>query len=207
MEKICKNCQYNYLSGEILTLMEKQFVFFMNERLEYVYFINEGYIKMVRYLENGDEKIIGIMGPGDYIALLACLQNKDQYLATAESLTRVIIKRIPVKKILESYQSNEFFRESCLNCAVTRSNQFQNYLVQSASLQSKDKIINTFNSLFEKFGYVYDNQHILELPFSKTVLANLVGIKRETLSRNLAQLQAENIIKFEKNTYILNCVI
>jgi CRP/FNR family transcriptional regulator len=90
-----------------------------------------------------------------------------------------------------------------LNCAVTRSNLFQNNLVQSTALNTKERIINTLLSLSEKFGYQENKLTVINLPFSKTVLANLIGIARETLSRNLTILQKQKVLEVEKNKYIL----
>jgi CRP-like cAMP-binding protein len=54
---------------------------------------------------------------------------------------------------------------------------------------------------------VEDEKQVLDLPFSKTVLANFIGIRRETLSRTITKLIDEQIIYNEKNSYILNYVI
>ena len=207
MEKLCKNCQYDYLHGKIIESKANEIVFHTGHSLTHVYHINSGYIKMVRYLENGDERIIGILGPGDYLALLAVLQKKDKYLATAITLTKSILKKIPENEISIAYNRSDAFRDRCLNCAVTRSNLFQDYLVQSANIDVKERVVNTLKILFEKFGYIDKDKQILDLPFSKTVLANIIGIRRETLSRTLTKLQEEDIVNYKKNQYILNYVI
>lgn len=207
MIKYCEKCQYDYLEGQVAEYDVGNIVFLDGENLDYVYFINEGYLKMVKYLENGDERIIGVLGPGDYLALLAVLQNKEEYIATAIPITAVILKKIPKNKVLESYNKSVVFKEKCMKCAVTRSNTFQNYLVQSANTDVKQKILDTLLTLFEKFGYKENKLYYLDLPFSKTVLANLIGIRRETLSRYLSRLQAEEILKVIKNKYILYYVI
>ncbi len=204
MKKFCVNCQYDYLQGEIISTKDNSIIFMSDNLINYIYQINDGYVKMVRNLENGDEKIIGILGPGDYLALLAVLQRKQNYLATAITLTKTILKKIPKNQVLSIYESNNEFRNRCLECAVTRSNNFQNFLVQSANLDVKEKILNTLKTLYEKFGYIDNNSQILDLPFSKTVLANIIGIRRETLSRTLKVMLDQQIIVNEKNKYILN---
>ncbi|MDD3712922.1 MAG: Crp/Fnr family transcriptional regulator [Candidatus Izemoplasmatales bacterium] len=203
MNRFCKNCHYDYLEGEIIREKENNILFFADDKLDYIYQINEGYVKMVRYLENGDEKIIGILGPGDYLALLAVLQKKTTYLATAITLTKTTLKKIPEDQIWNAYQKNPDFRDRCLTCAVTRSNLFQNFLVQSANLDVKERVMNTLKILFEKFGYRIGEKQVLDLPFSKTVLANIIGIRRETLSRTITSLEQENILKNDKNRYLL----
>jgi CRP/FNR family transcriptional regulator len=204
MKKFCINCQYDYLQGEIVFIKDNSIIFMSDDLIDYIYQINDGFVKMVRYLENGDEKIIGILGPGDYLALLAVLQKKSNYLATAITLTKTILKKIPQNQVLSAYESNNEFRNRCLECAVTRSNNFQNFLVQSASLDAKEKILNTLKTLYEKFGYIDNKKQILDLPFSKTVLANIIGIRRETLSRTIKVMQEEEILVNDRNKYILN---
>lgn len=207
MIKHCQNCQYNNLEGVIVELSEKKMLFFENEKLDYMFSLIEGYVKIIKILENGDERILGIMGPGDFIALLALLQGKGKYIATAETLTPVVLKKIEKSEVLKKYEKSSLFRDKCLDCAVTRSNLFQNYLVQSTSLNTKERIINTLMSLSEKFGHQDNGLIIINLPFSKTVLANLIGIARETLSRNLSLLQKQKILEVKKNKYILLYVI
>jgi CRP/FNR family transcriptional regulator len=63
--------------------------------------------------------------------------------------------------------------------------------------------MNTLKILFEKFGYRIGEKQILDLPFSKTVLANIIGIRRETLSRTITSLEQEDILKNDKNRYLL----
>ena len=207
MIKHCLNCQYDNLDFEPLKVSEQEILFFETEELTHVYQIQEGYIKMVKYLENGDERIIGIMVPGDFIALLAVLQNKKTYLATAVPLSKIIVKKIKKEEVLKKYQSSDLFRDRCLTCAVTRSNTFHNHLVNSANLDIKEKVVNSLKLLYEKFGRFEGGKQILDLPFSKIVLANFIGIRRETLSRTIAKLSEEQIIHNEKNLYILNYVI
>jgi CRP/FNR family transcriptional regulator len=207
MIKHCLSCRYDNLDFELFEVSGQEILFFETEELTHVYQIQEGYVKMVKYLENGDERIIGIMVPGDFIALLAVLQNKKTYLATAVPLSKIIVKKIKKEEVLKKYQSSDLFRDRCLTCAVTRSNSFHNHLVNSANLDIKEKVVNSLKLLYEKFGRYEDGKQILDLPFSKIVLANFIGIRRETLSRTIAKLSEAQIIHNEKNLYILNYVI
>jgi len=127
-----------------LSLFLKILFFEEIDNLRYIYSIVDGYVKMIKILDNGDERILGIMGPGDFLALLALLQGKTNYIATSESLTPVVLKKIARNSTLQAYDKSDFFRERCLNCADTRSNLFQNYLVQSTSLISKNESLILF---------------------------------------------------------------
>lgn len=206
MIKICKYCQFDSLDGTLKSYKQDSMLFMENKTLSFVYLISEGYIKMVKYLENGDEKIIGVLGPGDYVSLLACLQEKISYPANAVALTEITVKEIHKEEVIKTYQKNDQFKHTCFQCAVTRSNLFQEYLIQSANIDVNERILNALQGLFDKFGTVNRSQRLLQLPFSKTVLANLIGIRRETLSRHLSELQEKKILSINKNEYILHFV-
>ena len=205
MKKYCKHCIYESLTHDLVTFSPQETIFMEGFSLDYVYKIKEGFVKMNRIHPNGDEKIFDILGPGDYIALLAVLQEKNEYLASSVSLTKVTAVRISSDKVLEAYRSNAIFQESCLNCAVMRSTMFQDKLFQTSNIDTEDKILATLRILAKKFGIIKDDGLIeMKLPFSKTELANIVGIRRETLSRKLSEMQENKIIQINKNIYKFN---
>jgi CRP-like cAMP-binding protein len=195
------------LNSETLKISDKSHIFLEGQRIEYVYSIQEGYVKMSKYMDNGDEFIIGVLGPGDYIALLAVLQGKESYIASASSLSELVLKRLSQEEVKSAYESNPDFKDLCLKCAVTRSNLFHNQMLVSANTDIKEKIIVILKNLSYKFGQVQGKKLIVTLPFSKTVLANIINIRRETLSRYLSLLSQEDILSVDKNTYCLNYVI
>lgn len=207
MKKNCKNCLYGNLNSETLNLSDKSHIFLEGQPIDYVYSIQTGYVKMSKYMENGDEFIIGVLGPGDYIGLLALLQGKQTYIASASTLSDVVIKKLNQEDVKKAYKSNPDFKDLCLQCALTRSNLFHNQMLVSANTDIKDKILMILKNLSYKFGQIEGKKLVVILPFSKTVLANIINIRRETLSRYLSLLSQENILSVQKNTYYLNYVI
>lgn len=202
----CENCIYGKIKTEYQEFQDKDILFLEGENISQIYSINTGYVKMSKFLENGDEFIIGILGPGDYIGLLVLIQGKDAFIASASCLTDVRLNVFNREDILLAYQSNASFKDKCLNCAITRSNLFHGQMLLSASIDVKEKIIMILKNLSLKFGRIENKKHIIDLPFSKTVLAAIINIRRETLSRHLSALQKEGILKVIKNQYILNYV-
>lgn len=201
MKKYCKNCIYESLPHKVKTFSPKELLFLEGDSLDFVYRIIDGLVKITRIHPSGDEKIFDILGPGDYIALIAVLQNNTSYVASAESLTEVKSVKINTLDIKKAYQSNTIFQSTCLNCAVTRSTMFQNKLFQTSNIDTEEKILGTLQILAQKFGTIENDTVILKLPITKTVLASVIGIRRETLSRKLTEMQNNNIIEIENNIY------
>ncbi|QMS84382.1 Crp/Fnr family transcriptional regulator [Candidatus Xianfuyuplasma coldseepsis] len=185
----------------VVTFRQGQQIFLEGSSLTSVYRIRKGLVKINRIHHSGDEKIFDILGPDDYIALLAVLQGKNEYVASAIALTEVTVTQMSTSDVLQAYQSNNIFQATCLQCAVTRSTMFQDKLFHTTNIDIEEKILATLQLLAKKFGTIEKGSVLLKLPFTKTVLASIVGIRRETLSRKLSDMQHKNIIQVDKNIY------
>ncbi len=201
MEKICSKCIYSSLAAKTLSLHEKDTIFLEGDDLLYSFLIVEGLVKVSKFMINGEERIFDIFGPDDFLALVSMLKQDEKYIATATCLTEVKLNLLRKDDVLEAYQSNNKFKDICLSCAMTRTNLFQSQLFTSSNSDVEEKILLILEYLSKKFGVIEKNYHILDLPFSKTTLASIVGIRRETLSRKLATMQKNEVIEINKNKY------
>lgn len=204
MKKYCTNCIYQSLIGEIVSFEEGKIIFLEGDNLDYVYLIQEGYIKVSKTFPGGEERIFDILGENDFVGLVAVLKEDKEYIATAQALSNTVVKKISSKEIMKSFHSNESFKDLCFKCTVTRTNLFQSHLFNTTSAHLEDKIMITLEYLTKKFGTYSKGEYILSLPFSKTTLASIIGVRRETLSRKLTEMQKMNILKVNKNTYIFD---
>lgn len=204
MKQFCNNCVYNQIPSQTIKLKQNEYIFFEGDNIDNVYKINNGLVKISKSFLEGEERIFDILGKDDFIALVSVLKKDTKYIATALTLTDTELDVIPKQDVLNAYQKNNEFKDMCLNCTITRTHLFQSHLFNTTSASTEEKIIIILEHLMKKFGKYQDKKYILELPFSKTILANIIGIRRETLSRKLSILENQNILKVNKNTYIFN---
>lgn len=201
MKKLCKNCIYDSLSGHDKTYKPGEVIFHEGATLDNIVMIESGLVKVSKLFISGEEKIFDILGPKDYVGLVALLKEEPEYIASATALNDVVVKVIDKTTVLKAYEDSDFFKSACLNCTMTRMNTFQNQLFQSANIDTEEKILHVLIYLAKKFGLVENEQYRLKLPFTKTVLASIVGIRRETLSRNLSKMVDEGLIELDQNVY------
>lgn len=201
MKQACIECIYTKLPYQAVSFKEKDFVFMEGDELNHSFLIEEGLVKISRMSVNGEEKIFDIFGPGEFIALVSLLKNDSHYVASAECLTDVRIKSYLKNDVFEAYRSSNEFKDICLSCAMNRTNLFQSHLFQSANTDIEERIMLVLKYLSRKFGTIEKRMCYLELPFSKTTLASIIGIRRETLSRKLSSMQKNGTIDIDKNKY------
>lgn len=206
MKQYCINCVYESLPHTIRQLEAGRVLFREGDPLTHVWRIRNGLVKITKLHVSGDEKVFDILGEGDYLALIALLQGQPHYIATAETLTPTTLVQIERDAVNGAYESNPLFQKTCLQCAVTRTNMFQRQLFHISNVDTEEKILSVLQLLAKRFGIEHDGRIVLELPFNKTILAGIVGIRRETLSRNLSAMQDKRILRVEKNTYIFDRV-
>jgi CRP/FNR family transcriptional regulator len=204
MKRFCEVCVYETIKSTTVKYDKGSYIFHEGDPLTDIYMVKTGFIKVSRLYPSGEEKVFDIVGPHDFLALLLVLQEKDIYQASAYALTDVVLNKSSKKDALVAYNSNKTFKDACIDCASMRANIFQNQLFQVANTSTDEKILGVLGHLYQKFGSYKNNQHQLYLPITKTDLANIIGIRRETLSRKLSELQKNGVIKITKNLYIFN---
>lgn len=199
--KTCDTCIYRQAIHKNKIYQKNEYLFLETEKVEYIYFIKKGIVILSKLHTNGEEKIMDVLKEGDFIALLTILQNKEEYLVSAKAVTEIEVEVIRKEDALHNYNNNTQFRDTCMKCAAHRLGNFHTQLFSTSNIDPEEKIIQVLKHLYSKFGYMNQKRHYLKLPISKTELAQMIGIRRETLSRKLTALKKQNIINVEKNIY------
>jgi CRP/FNR family transcriptional regulator len=202
--RTCKQCIFDSSLKKELFFRRGDYIFFEGDTIKNVFLIEEGIVKLEKLYENGEVRILDLASKGDYLALLTILKNKTQYLVSAICVTDTILRPLDKIEGLRAYQNNPHFMETCLNCASNRIGIFQDHTFLSANTEVEDRIIHTLKHLSNRFGSIEDGKIILYLPISKTELANMIGLRRETLSRKLKSMQEQGKLEIIKNKYIFN---
>lgn len=201
--KTCLTCVFDLNSHVQNTYKKNDYIFFEGDEVSQVYLIKDGIIKLEKLQEDGEVQIIDVLKEGDYIALLTILNGINDYKVTAVSLTDSVLTPIPRQLAHDAYLNNLHFKDTCLKCAAHRLGVFQGHTFKSGSIDPNTKILSTLKHLSVKFGEYRNGNTYISLPITKTELANMCGLRRETLSRKLSQLQKDGKIEFNKNSYKL----
>lgn len=195
----CEKCVYRDQENRVNNYKKNEVIFMESDEVQNIYFIKEGIVKLSKLYPSGEERVIDIVKDGDFLALLTILKSNKEYFVTATAITDLVLEVIPKEKASCNFNSNLEFKETCINCATNRIGVFQNQMFNFSSHETNDLVLNVLTHLYNKFGYYKDKKHFLKLPISKTDLASIAGLRRETFSRKLSELKKNKIIGIEKN--------
>ena len=154
------------------------------ETCEEITIVSEGKIKIVSYSFSGKEIVFNELGKNQIFGNNLLFSSEPNYKGDVISVDKSIVVTIKKDDLITLLSSNKEFLKEYLK-------------IQSdfgKSLNSRIKLL-SIDSALERFEYyLFINKGEVDFK-SVTSLASELGLKRETLSRLISNLEKENVIK------------
>lgn len=180
-------------------------VLHQDESSEDVYFVTDGYLKAYTIADDGDEKLISILGPGDIINLEAVFFRSYTHRYYFEALTDGETKTKPSAKLEKELTKEPAALLGLVRYVMTRNDELAQTLDNILQAKSDTKLVNYLALLVQRFGTeVRDGVITLPFPLSHAQLASMVGTTRETMTVQLRQLTKAGVIKPAKSGLFRN---
>ncbi len=179
-----------------------ELIFLEGNKLEGLYIINHGKIKIFKYTKEGKEQILYILSEGDFIGELSLL-NTEEVSYYAEAMAPVNICLIKKSDFDEILNQKPQISLRILEVISQRLSKLEG-LVQSLGTKDVEaRIAQMLLDLKAEYGIEAADYIELTIPLTREDMANYIGVTRETISRKLSSLQEEGIIKLVGNKKIL----
>jgi len=178
-----------------LELAEGAFLFEHGQRAERFYVLVEGHLKLFRLSQEGVEKVIEIIRPGESFAEAIMFMSAQIYPVTAQAVTHSQLWSFENKALMGLLQDSF---DTCrrLMCDMSMRlrlwlNEIDNLTLQNATY----RLINYLLYQMPDTAKTGCGQVNFQIP--KHVIASRLSIKPETLSRILQQLVKDQLITVE----------
>lgn len=164
-----------------------EMIYMAGERLDKLYVIHKGKVKIARLGISGKEQVIRILGTGEFFGELSLFSPTPMtdFGETLEKVTMCMIDGSRLKDLMIRFPSIAFKVMEELSSRLER---VEN-LVEDISLNTVEKRI--ANILIR----LANNKDEVILKMSKKDLASHLGMSQETLSRKLSSFQDAGLIK------------
>jgi CRP-like cAMP-binding protein len=172
--------------GEIVSGWENE--------LAYVYFIEKGFIKAYSVSSEGGELIHLIYGPGEVFPLSwACtgIQREDYYQALSDSL----LFKIPLWHFLKFSKSSIATSNALAELLAHQLNSLNDRLSNLEYKKPSQRLAYRLLFLASRFGYKQNDWIVIEGPFTHQLIANTINLARETVSREIASMEYDGILR------------
>lgn len=194
-----------FLKNSKQTFRKNDVLLYQGEAGEEVFFITDGFVKTYTIADDGDEKLITILGPGDVMnlesAIFPSFTHRYYYEAMVDGTVRITIST-ELKKMLENNSEALF---EIVRYLMTRNDELAQTLDNILQAKADIKLVHMLALLVQRFGQELSDG-VVTLPFtlSHAQLASMVGTTRETMTVQVRQLSRRGVLKPAKSGLFRN---
>jgi CRP/FNR family transcriptional regulator, nitrogen oxide reductase regulator len=169
-------------------------IYFTGDPATRLYVVAAGKVKLLRHAPTGQEVLLDLLIPGDFLGSLPML-GENTYPDTAQAHTiccTLTITDEEFQKILEQHPQVSL---ALLEIVSHRLQEAREIIHQLSAAPVESRLAATLLKLADKLGEQHDGELLIQLPLSRQDLADMTGATVETVSRIMSQFRKQNLIR------------
>jgi CRP-like cAMP-binding protein len=173
------------------TLKKDEIIFNEGETPKNFYIVCSGKVSITKKSINGEKMILSIRTPGHMFGY-GCLCKEGNYIATAKTIINTTISYFSKEKWIEILKSDFDFSLEIMKLFCTEISNLQTRLCMMAWQNAEEKVV---NALINHISFVTQNDPNPILSIKRSEIAEICGLRVETVVRTLQKLEDKKIIK------------
>lgn len=157
------------------------------------YYLQKGLVRMYILSEEGEEITLHIFRPGTFFPIMLSMNNvSNKYYF--EAMDKVEIRKAPLENVIRFLHEDT---EVLYDLASRFASAINGFLLRIESMTFEEayrKMANLFIYLADRFGERQDEDIVIKIPLGHKDIANWIGIRRETVSRQFEKMQKDGIV-------------
>lgn len=180
----------NYKKGQVILRPE--------DKIEYIYFIEKGYVKFYYISPDGKELTFLIYKPGYIFPLLFTFLGDTATRYYFEAHTALTLRRAPRETFTELISTNTFLMFSLAQEVVRRWQELLNRMELLKLGTASQNVAYVVGFCAEQFGIKNGQSITIDLPLAHKDIASMVGLTRETVSLEMKKMEQQNLIEYKR---------
>ncbi|MCC9624607.1 cyclic nucleotide-binding domain-containing protein [Thalassospira sp. MA62] len=173
-------------------------IFHEAEDADYVFNVTSGSVKLYKLLGDGRRQITGFLFPGDFLGLAL----NATYSYTAEAIEPITACRFPRQKLEKMFDQYPKLEKRMLGMAVDELAAAQDQMLLLGRKTAKEKVASFLLMLARRQEARGEGTETINVPMSRSDIADYLGLTIETVSRTLTQLRKDSTISLKDNRHI-----
>ncbi len=181
-----------YLSSQASFFYPRGSAIYLQDNLgKDLFYIISGKVKTFKYNDQGKEFITSFYNEGDYFGFTPFQENKT-YNENALAVKQTKLIKLSKNKVLSLISQNPVFSSNFIEILISSLENMKEHLIHMAYDSVRKKTADKLLELLPEENL----DPVIEI--SRTDLASIIGIAKETLIRTLKELKEEGIIQTGK---------
>jgi CRP/FNR family transcriptional regulator len=168
---------------------------------ETVFFVDSGYVKIMRRAKDGKEVLISIIPPGQMFGEQALFIGGPR-IYSAEVMQEGVVYEIPRDAILSFSETHPELWKHLTELVISRERELEQKISLLCLHDVESRILHYLGSLATVFSVSSLNGEY-SLPLSQSELASLIGATRETTSTTLNALARRGLIRLGRRLLVV----
>lgn len=187
----------------VKTEKKKSILYIQDDPVDYIHFLIKGKVKLFNSDSKGKVHINEILKAGDVFPLENVFHHErfTTYYEVIEDATIIMIPKTTFKELIIM---NEHLCINTLQCLSDKLLELYDKLAEKTLFPVCDQILSLLSSLCRKHGQQHQNNWVtIDLYFSNSDLARMIGTTRETMSRCINELIQDEVIKYNEKNHLM----
>lgn len=186
----------------IKTFKKGEFIFLDKEKVSHLYFVVKGYVSIFKVNKKQDKKVIFVYGEGEM--LNEVIVHDPIASVSCEALSEVTILACSRSVFLELMEQDFILTKSVFDSMSVKVRRLYHQLSNTSNMMNLEKqVAAKLWKLARDFGVPDKNEIQINFDLSITFLADMLGSKRESVSRAVKCLSEKGFIRGEKNRFYI----
>jgi CRP/FNR family transcriptional regulator len=187
-----------FLQYKPLSYKKGQVILRPEDKIEYIYFIEKGYVKFYYISQDGKELTFLIYKPGYIFPMLFAFLGDKTTRYYFEAHTPVTLRRAPRETFTELISTNTFLMFSLAQEVVRRWQELLNRMELLKLGTASQNVAYVVGFCAEQFGIKKGNSITIDLPLAHKDIASMVGLTRETVSLEMKKMEQMGVIEYKR---------
>jgi CRP-like cAMP-binding protein len=172
-----------------------EFIFFEGDPAEWLVFVHQGRVKMIKHSESGRETILATFGPGQIVGEVGVLTG-EVYPATAQALELTVtlsLRRVEYVEMVRAHPDLAW----ALIAELGRRLQHSHETLRSMAVEKAERrVARVLLRMAAATGERMEGGAVrITVPFSRQDIADMAGTVLETAIRTLSRFQKQGLIE------------
>jgi CRP/FNR family transcriptional regulator len=180
--------------GRSLNLRAGQPLFHEGDPADRVFTLTGGALKHYKLLADGRRQVTGFLFPGDFLGISV----DEEYGFTAEALVDSQLCWFPRNRFDDFVGSFGQLERELYHIAARELAAARSQILLLGRKTACERLASFFLSLLLRAEKIQgETMHMVELPMNRTDIADYLGLTKETVSRTLASLKNDRIVRLD----------
>jgi CRP-like cAMP-binding protein len=174
------------------------FIYFPEEPSKSIYMVSKGKVKILSYNQDGEEVVKAILGKGEIFGEKAVLgeEKRGDYAQACSVVTELCPMQLP--DMYELMRKNEKFGLSIYKLIGFRIKKMERRLEALLFKDVRTRLTDFIRELAEEKGIKSNTEVIVPHFYTQKDFADLIGTKRETVTRLFNEFRQEGILEYSR---------